>query len=150
MKSNPRLSDQEWADLQLRASICPRQPSWPTEHMQWQRLHEVAKEARERVRRAYAAMDEIDSNADLSREDKNDQRQRIAAQAVADFEASRTLARARESVRLLMDRDDLSAEIAEATRKATRQAEAGWQRAIDMIVERAAQTKLLAARAVVL
>jgi hypothetical protein len=63
MKSNRRLSDQEWADLQLKASICPHQPSWPTEQVHWRRLHEVANGARERVRRAYAAMDEIDNDA---------------------------------------------------------------------------------------
>jgi hypothetical protein len=143
------MNDKEFSELELRMTIPPHQVRWPApEYLHWQRLHEAVNEARERVRRAYTRMDEIDSNADLSREDKNDQRQRIAAQAIVDFESSRTLVRAREAVRLPMDRDDLSAEIAEATRKATRQAEAGWQRAIDLILERAARTKLPSARAV--
>jgi hypothetical protein len=136
------MSDKEFGELQLRATICPQQVRWPTpETAHWQRLHDVANEARERVNRAYKQMDEIDRNDTLSREDRNEQRQSIAAQAVAAFEASQTLVRARESVRLLMGRDDLSPEIAEATRKAMREAEAGWQKAIDMIFERAAQTK---------
>jgi hypothetical protein len=142
MKSNPRFTDEQWADLQLRASICPHQARWPTGDVHWRRLHEVAAEARGRVRRAYAAMDEIDSNADLSREDKERERRKIAGQAVADFEASRTLLRAREAVRLLLSLDDLSPEIAEAARKSMGETEKGWQRAIDMIVERAAQTKV--------
>jgi hypothetical protein len=141
MKPNPRLSDEEWADLQLRISICPHQPSWPTEGAHWRRLHEVAHDARERVHKAYAAMDEIDSNADRSREDNADrsredkerQRRKAAAQAVAEFEASKTLARAREAVRYFIDQwkreeQHISSDMAEATQKALKEAEAGWKR----------------------
>ena len=63
-------------------------------------LHEAANEARERVRKAYRQMDEIDRKVDLSRDDKYRQRSKTAAQAIADFEESKTLARAREAVEL--------------------------------------------------
>jgi hypothetical protein len=42
----------------------------------------------------YTQMDEIDRNADLSRDGKCRQRSKTAAQAIAEFEASRTLERA--------------------------------------------------------
>jgi hypothetical protein len=142
------MDDTEFAQLQLRATICPRQARWPApEYLHWQRLHEAANEARERVSKAYMQMDEIDRNAALSRDDKYRKRSETAAQAIAGLEASRTLERAREAVRRVMEqwkRDDVSPEIAEArdaTLKAMKEAEAGWQRAIDLISERAAQTK---------
>ena len=136
------MSDQEFAELELRATICPRQSEWrKPEYVHWQKLHEAANEARERVSNAYMQMDEIDIRTDLSREDKRDERQRIAAQAIAEFEASRTLARAREAVRLLTGRDDVSPEIADAVLKAMKEADAGWQRAPDKIAERASLSK---------
>jgi hypothetical protein len=79
------------------------QCEWPkTEYAHWQKLHEAANEARERVRKAYMQMDEIDRNTDLSREGKERQRSKSAAQAIADFEASKTLAQAREAVELVV------------------------------------------------
>jgi hypothetical protein len=75
------------------------QVRWPApEYVHWQRLHSAANEARERVSNAYKHMAEIDCNADLSREGKERQRREAAVQAIADFEASKTLARAREAV----------------------------------------------------
>ncbi len=60
----------------------------------WQRgLHACVDEARERVSKAYTLMDEIDRDADLSPDAKYRQRSKVAAQAIADFEASKTLAR---------------------------------------------------------
>ena len=136
------MSDKEFAELKLRATICPRQCSWPkSEYVHWQKLHQAIDEARARVSNAYMQMDEIDIRTDLSREDKRDERRRIAAQAIAEFEASRTLARAREAVRLFMDRDDVSPEIADAVLKAMKEAGAGWQRAIDKIAERPSLSK---------
>jgi hypothetical protein len=144
------MDDTEFAQLQLRATICPQQARWPaSEHVHWKRLHEAATEARERVSRAYTQMDEIDRKADLSREGKERQRRRIAAQAVADLEASRTLERARETVRYVVEQwkqDDISPEIAEAKAamlKTLKEAEVGWQRAIDKIAERASLTRPL-------
>ena len=116
--------------------------------MHWQRLHEVANEARERVSRAHTQMDEIDCNADLSRDDKHRQRSETAAQAIANFEASKTLARACQAVELAVAKynfeHDVSPEIAqdrEAMLKAIKELERGWQRAMDWIAERAGLTK---------
>ena len=59
----------------------------------------AANEARDRVRKAYMQMDEIDRDAGLSADDKYRQLSNTAAQAIADFEASRTLARAPSQIR---------------------------------------------------
>ena len=136
------MSDSEFAELELRATICPGQCRWPKpEYVHWQKLHAVPNEARERVSRAYTQMDEIDGNAELSREDKHYQRCEVVAQALAEFEASKTLMRAREAVR-----DGASP----ALLKALEQAEAGWQRAMNKIAERAGLTKVPMARGAIL
>ena len=65
------MNDREYLELQLRMTIVPQQVRWPApEHLHWQRLHQVVDEARERVSKAYTQMDEIDRNADLSRDGK--------------------------------------------------------------------------------
>jgi hypothetical protein len=88
-KSLKPLSDKEFAELELRATICPGQCEWPKpEHVHWQRLHAVPNEARERVNKAYTRMDEIYSNAELSREERQHQRHEVLAQVLAEFEAS--------------------------------------------------------------
>src|SRR5689334_19435117 len=130
------MNDREFAELELRATICPGQCEWPKpENIIWQKLHAVPNEARERVSKVYAQMDEIDGNADLSRDGKYRQRSKAADQAIADLEASKTLARAREAVELAVAKHDIeqhvSPEIAQArdaTRKALKEAEHGWQR----------------------
>ena len=48
------MDDTEFAQLQLRATICPQQARWAApEHVHWQRLHEAANEVRERVSKFY-------------------------------------------------------------------------------------------------
>jgi hypothetical protein len=132
------MNDKEYAELKLRAMIVPKQASWPApEHVHWQCLHAAADEAREAVRTAYRRMDEIDRNARLSREDKARQRHRVVTQVFADFEASKTLARARAAVELAVAKHNLEPEVRDATRKALKEAEQGWRRAIDKIAERA-------------
>jgi hypothetical protein len=74
-----QMNDKEFSELQLRATIVPQQVRWPAQYLHWQRLHEVASEARERVSKAYKEMDEIDRNSDLSREGKERQRSKTAA-----------------------------------------------------------------------
>ena len=136
------MSDKEFAELELRVTICPEQCEWPKpEYVHWQKLHEAANEARERVSKAYMQMDEIDRNADLSPEGKYRQRSKTAAQAIADFEASRTLVRAREAVELAVAKHHIEPEVRDATLKAMNQAEQGWQKAIDKIAERVSLTK---------
>ena len=128
-----KMNDKEFFELELRMMIVPHQVRWPApEYVHWQRLHAVPDEARERVSKSYTLMDEIDRNADLSREDKHHQRCEVAAQALAEFEASKTLMRAREAVRY---------GASPAMLKALEQAEAGWKRAMDKIAERASLTR---------
>ena len=138
------MNDQEFSELQLRATIVPQQVRWPApEYLHWQRLHEAANEARQRVSRAHAQMDEIDRNADLSRDGKYRQRSKTAAQAIAALEASKTLARAREAVEFAVAKHNVELpEARDATLKAMKEAEQGWQRAIDKIAERASLTKV--------
>ena len=139
------MNDKEFSELELRMQIVPQQARWPApEYVHWQRLHAVADEARERVSKAYMSMDEIDRNADLSPDGKYRQRSKTAAQAIADFEESKTMARARDAVELVVAKHKVeqrvSPEIAEdrdGTLKAMKEAEAGWQKAIDKIGERA-------------
>jgi hypothetical protein len=65
------MNDKEFSELQLRATIVPQQVRWPApEYLPWKRLHEAANEARSRVSKFYTLADEIDRNADLSRDDK--------------------------------------------------------------------------------
>jgi hypothetical protein len=88
------MIEKEFAELELRMQVVPQQARWPKpEFVHWQQLHGVAEEARSRLRKSYAEMDDIDRNVDFSREGKSRQRNRIAAQAIADFESSKTLAR---------------------------------------------------------
>ena len=68
---------------------------------------------------------------------KERQRRKTAAQAVADFEASKTLARAREAVELVVANHNLKAQARDAALEAMKQAERGWRRTIDKIAERA-------------
>jgi hypothetical protein len=135
------MNDREYLELQLRATIVPHQVRWPGEPVHWQRLHEAVDEARERVSKAYVQMDEIDHNAELSRDGKERQRRRAAAQAVADFEESKTLTRAREAVEFAQGKHSIKPEARDATLKAMRQVEQGWRKAIDKIAERASLTK---------
>jgi hypothetical protein len=119
------MDDKEFAELYLRVTIVPEQASWPaSKSLHWQRLNEATNEPRERVSKAYIQMDEIDGNADLRPENKQQQRNEVAAHAFAEFENSKTLRRAREAVR-----HDASPEML----KALEQAEAGWERAMNKI-----------------
>ena len=142
------MSDKEFAELELRATICPRQCSWPkSEYVHWQKLHRAANEARARVSKAYMQMDEIDSNVDLSGDDKYRQRSKVAAQAIAEFDESKTLGRARQAVGLAVANatqhvSPKIAEVGDATLKAMEEAEDGWRKAIDKIAERAGVTKV--------
>jgi hypothetical protein len=93
-------------------------------------------------------MDEIDSNTDLSRDGKYRERSEITDRAIADFEASKTLARACQAVELAVAKRNseghVSPEIvrdSEAALKAKKEVERAWQRAMDKIAERASLTR---------
>ena len=72
---------------------------------------------------------------------KERQRRKAAAQAIADFEASRTLARAREAVEFAVAKHNIKPKARDATLKAMKEAEQGWKRAMDKIGERASLAK---------
>ena len=136
------MDDKAFNELQLRATIVPQQVRWPApEYLHWQRLHEAANEARERVSKAYVQMDEIDRNADLSRDGKCRQRSKSAAEAIADFEASKTLARAREAVKLAVAKMTSRPNARDGMLKAMKEPEQGWQKGMDKIAERTGRTK---------
>ena len=96
--------------LKLKALICPEQARWPSPDVQlalkgivwtakglhWEKLHASADEARDRVAKAWAEMDEIDRDRDLSFEGKVRRKRRLAAEGIADFEKSRALAEAKK------------------------------------------------------
>jgi hypothetical protein len=84
--------------------------------------------------------DEIDGDASLSSDIKYRRRCEIATQAIPDFEASKTLARARQAVELAA-KHNFEQHVRDATRKALKEVEHGWQRAMDKIAERASLSK---------
>ena len=94
-------------------------------------------------------MDEIDRNAGFSRDQKYRERSKIADEAIADFEAAKALARARQAVELAVAKHNFEeqhvppeiTQDSEDMLKALEDVERGWQRAMDKIAERAAQTK---------
>jgi hypothetical protein len=90
------MDNKSFEELKMRMAIVPQQTRWPTpDSVPWQRLHAVGNEARERVSKACAQMDEIDRNRDLSREGKQLKRNEVAAKALAGFGLSKTLVRVR-------------------------------------------------------
>jgi hypothetical protein len=97
------MNDTEFSELELKATIVPQQVKWRDDLLHWQRLHEVVDEARRRVGDAYKSMAEINRNPDLSSEGKDRQRRKVAARAISDFEASKTLQRAQETVARVME-----------------------------------------------
>ena len=136
-------------ELKMRMTIVPQQVKWPApDFVHWQWLHAVADEAHERVNKACAQMDEIDRNADLSREGKERQRRKAADQAIADFKASKTLASAHEAVERVVAKHKMDQQVSpdvandrDATVKAMQEVEQDWPKAMDKITERAGLSK---------
>jgi hypothetical protein len=137
------MNDADFEALALKATIAPQQARWPaSEYTHWQALHKAANEARARVSRFYRLADEIDRNKSLSSDAKYQQRRDAAAEAIADFDSSRALMRAREAVeRAGAHPSPEAAKDRVAALRAMKEAEYGWQRAIDKIAERACRTK---------
>jgi hypothetical protein len=50
------------------------------------------------VAKAWAAMDEIDTDRDLSSEDRDRKKKKLAAEAIADFQKSKALVGAKDAV----------------------------------------------------
>ena len=57
------MKDDEFAQLKLAASICPKAVRWPTGFTHWQKLSAAVTEARSRVSETLAAMDEVDAES---------------------------------------------------------------------------------------
>jgi hypothetical protein len=99
------MDDKSFDELKLKMTIVPEQARWPEpKFTHWEKLHSVANEARSRVAKAYAALDEIDRNPDLTPEGKAKARAKLAEQVVADFCKSETLEKARSAVANQMQR----------------------------------------------
>jgi hypothetical protein len=98
------MKDAEYNELKLIMAICPHQGQWPRRYSHWEKLHEAVDKAREFVRTSYSLMDAIDQDPDFSREGKQRQKRKIAAQAIADIQALDTLDRAREAVSAMQEK----------------------------------------------
>jgi len=97
------MDDKTFDDLKLKATICPKQPSWPApEHVHWQKLHAAADAARSAVATAYSQMAKVDADKRLSKEGKVQRRHAIAKQMVAEIEKSTALTKARAAVDRVM------------------------------------------------
>jgi hypothetical protein len=81
----------------LGSSLALR-PTRKPYYLYWQKLHAAADEARQRASGAWSVMDEIDKDPDLSPEGKARKKKKAAADAIADFQQSRTLTVAKEAV----------------------------------------------------
>lgn len=93
------MTDGEYNDLKLKVLITPEAERWPPpKYTHWERLHAVPTEARERVAKAFAAIDAVDKDANLSPAGRADQRRKIAEKALADFQKSSVLEDARRAV----------------------------------------------------
>ena len=86
------------------------------------------------MRKFYDLADETDRHPSLSRDDKYQQRIKSADEAIADFEASKTLTRAREAVKLAVAKNDSPDGV--GMLKAMKELEQGWQKGMDKIAER--------------
>jgi hypothetical protein len=90
-------ADKAFRELQLK-SICPHADQWPTEYMHQKTLVVAANEARTFLRDAYVKFDAIEANRDLSPEGKRRQRVELGIAIIVKMQASKTLARAHETI----------------------------------------------------
>ena len=94
------MKDAEFNALKLKMSVIPEQVQWDEPRFDhWVALHAVADEARARVGTAYASMDAIEHDTNLTNEGKRNARAKVAGEAVAAFEKSHTLEQARRVVK---------------------------------------------------
>jgi hypothetical protein len=93
-------------ELELK-TICPHAHEWPNELLHQKALVAAANEAVDAVRSAYAQLDKIDANPDLTPDAKKRQRAALAQKLIANFEASKTLARAREAAEQVLRKYEL-------------------------------------------
>jgi hypothetical protein len=106
------VNEIEWRELKLKFLICPQQVRWPTLNvnfgfsgdkttisgMQWEVLHNAVGELRSVVRKAWACMDAIQAERNLSAEAKRAKKARIVDQLIAELETSKALSAAKEMI----------------------------------------------------
>lgn len=106
------MNNTEFEAVQLKVLICPQQARWPRPDVevtrkgetfamrggQWPKLHAVPEEARERVSEAFAEMEAIEADRDLSNEGRARKKKQVAADVIADFQNSKTLEAAKDVV----------------------------------------------------
>jgi hypothetical protein len=94
------VNEIEWRELKLKFLICPQQVRWPTPNvnfgfsddkttisgMQWEVLHNAVDELRSVVRKAWACIDEIEAERNLSAEAKRAKKARIVDQLIAELQ----------------------------------------------------------------
>ena len=100
------MDDKDFQVLELKAMICPQQSRWPAPNVEvsrnandtftmrggvWPKLHAVVDEARDRMSKAWIAMDETDADKDLSNEGQVRKKKRLAVDAIGGFQKSQTL-----------------------------------------------------------
>lgn len=91
------MNDKNFAELELK-TICPNADQWPIEYMHQQTLVAAAKEARAFLRDAYAKLDAVDANRDLTPEGKRRQRAELGNEIIVMMQTSKTPERIREAV----------------------------------------------------
>ena len=92
------MEDKDFNELRLRMQIAPNMERWPDKYEHSAAMKKAVTEARSRVFKTYAQMDEIDKDANLTPQGKAQQRRKIAEQAIAAAKASKTLEGARDAV----------------------------------------------------
>ena len=92
------MDDREFDVLKLKASLCPHRDKWPDKYLHWQQLGRCVDEARERVAKAWAAMDEISADRDLSSQGRDRKKKKVADETIADLQKSKTLSSAKAAV----------------------------------------------------
>jgi hypothetical protein len=99
------MDDKAFTEHGLKLSICPTQARWPEPKViHWAKLHAVPDEARDRVAQAWVALGAIDNDGDLSPEGRARKKRKLALEALDEFENSKTLAAAKQTVDRQLDK----------------------------------------------
>ena len=87
--------DAGFNELELQATIIPGQAGWPPpEHAHWIKLHALADQARASVRAAFALMDGIDNDPDLSPQGRQRKKCKAAIDMLTEMQNSKALTQA--------------------------------------------------------
>ena len=111
------MQEHQYEALKIKAAVCPEAEGWPRpDHskttlrgpdgkphvdpvdLHWDAIHDAVTEARDRTLKALGSMAGIDADKSLSDAGKADQKRAIAERALAAFEKSPHLSKARSAV----------------------------------------------------